>query len=160
MWWVRVWAVLVIASPLAANAQIQGDEPPVRAEARIDAIFARATLLHAGLGVGFRTGYNVRTHFVGAGGFAFKDGATEPSARADATLRLLLDPFGENPFGLSIGGGLTLLYDGFDDTRALGMIVVGLEGAPRAPIVWAVEVGLGGGARVGVVLRPRAQRYR
>lgn len=159
MWLVRLCAVLASALPLLAAAQ-PGRDAPVRAEARVDAIFARATLLHAGLGLGVRTGYNIRAHFVGAAGYAVKDGATEPSARADATLRLLLDPFGENRSGLSVGGGLTLLHDGFDETRALGMIVVGLEGAPRAPVVWAVEVGLGGGARIGVVLRQRARRYR
>jgi hypothetical protein len=156
---VRWCVVLVGAIPLLAAAQ-PPRESVVRAEARVDAIFARATTVHAGLGLGFRTGYNIRAHVVGAAGFAVEGGTTEPSARGDATLRLLLDPFGENRSGLSIGGGLTMLYDGFADTRTLGMIVVGLEGAPRGRVVWAVEVGLGGGARVGVVLRQRAGRYR
>ncbi len=156
---VRICAVLASAMPVIAAAQPER-ESQFRAEARVDAIFARATLFHAGLGLGVRTGYNIRAHVVGAAGYAVKDGATEASARGDATLRLLLDPFGESPGGLSIGGGLTLLHDGFDKTRALGMIVIGLEGAPRARVVWAIEVGLGGGARVGVVLRPGASRHR
>ncbi|MGH7709774.1 MAG: hypothetical protein ACREOG_00730, partial [Gemmatimonadaceae bacterium] len=100
---------------------------------RVDAILARANLVHAGVGVGVRAGYNVRAHFVAAGGVALKDGATSgrASARGDATLRLLLDPFGETRKGLSIGGGLSVLYDGFEKTRPVGVVVLGLEGPPR-----------------------------
>ncbi|MEW5914895.1 MAG: hypothetical protein AB1762_00750 [Gemmatimonadota bacterium] len=122
---------------------------------RVDAILARATMLQAGIGLAVRTGYNVRAHAVVAGGIAVRDGLTKESARGDATLRLLLDPFGESRIGLSIGGGLGLLHDGFEHTRPIGLLVLGLEGAPRSRPVWAMELGLGGGARVGLVLRPR-----
>jgi hypothetical protein len=150
-------ALALIPSTRAAEAQ---NESPVRAEARVDAIFARARLFQAGFGLGFRTGYNVRMHFAAAGGVALKDGEQKGSARADGTLRLLLDPFGESPIGLSIGGGLSVLYDGFEKTRPVGVIVLGLEGNPRAPLVWSSELALGGGARVGVILRRRSARYR
>lgn len=132
----------------------------MRGEVRVDAIFARVNLLHAGVGAAFRTGYNVRAHVVGAGGVAFKDGEQKSSARGDATLRLLLDPYGESRNGLSIGGGVSVLYDGFEKTRAVGVVVLGLEGAPRARVGWALEAALGGGVRVGVVLRRRAGRFR
>jgi len=151
--------VVAILTPASLPAQSQ-NESIVRSEARVDAIFARARLVQGGVGLGFRTGYNVRLHFAAAGGLAFKDGEQKGSARGDGTLRLLLDPFGEAPIGLSVGGGLSVLYDGFEKTRPVGVVVLGLEGRPRAPLVWSTELALGGGARVGVVLRRRIGRYR
>jgi len=157
------WCVLLIAlaAPIPAPAQAGvGRDPVVRSEVRVDAIFARVTLLQAGVGAAFRTGYNVRLHVAAAGGVALKDGEQKSSARGDATLRLLLDPFGESRNGVSIGGGVSVLHDGFEKTRPVGVVVLALEGVPRAPIVWAVEAALGGGGRLAVVLRRRAGRYR
>ena len=154
-----VWrcAALIALAPATLICQ---SESVVRSEVRTDAIFARVNLVHAGLGVAFRTAYNVRAHVAAGGGVAIKDGAREASVRGDATLRLLLDPFGESRAGLSVGGGVGVLYDGFEKTRPVGILVLGLEGPPRQPIVWALEVALGGGARIGLVLRKRAGRYR
>ncbi len=146
-----------VPRPLVAQAQ---NESIMRGEARVDAVFARAHLFQAGLGLAFRTGYNVRLNFAAAAGVALKDGEQKSSARGDGTLRLLLDPFGESRLGLSIGGGLSALYDGFEETRPVGVVVLGLEGRPRAPLVWSTELALGGGVRVGAVLRRRAGRYR
>ncbi len=154
---VTVALLAPVPSMLVAQAQ---NESVVRSEARVDAIFARARLVQAGFGLAFRTGYNVRINFAAAGGVALKDGEQKASARGDGTLRLLLDPFGESRIGLSIGGGLSVLYDGFEQTRPVGVVVLGLEGRPRAPLVWSTEIALGGGARVGVVLRRRIRRYR
>jgi hypothetical protein len=53
-----------------------------------------------------------------------------------------------------------VLHDAFEQTRPVGLVVLALEGAPRARFVWSVEAGLGGGARVGVVLRRRMRGYR
>lgn len=150
-------AIVAIALPSAVPCQT---ESRARAEVRTDAIFARVSLLQAGVGLAIRTAYNVRVHVAAAGGVAIKNGEQESSARGDATLRLLLDPFGEGRIGLSIGGGVGVLHDGFEKTRPVGILVLGVEGAPRQLIVWAVEVALGGGARVGLVLRRRANRYR
>lgn len=151
-----LWAAL---APIALRAQLQ-DESIVRGEARVDAIFARAQLYQAGLGLAFRTGYNVRMHFAAGGGVALKNGLQRSSARGDGTLRLLLDPFAESPLGLSVGGGLSVLYDGFEQTRPVGVVLLGIEGKPRQPLVWSLEIALGGGARLGVILRRRAGRYR
>jgi hypothetical protein len=154
-------AVFMALAPISLSAQLQPqNESIVRGEARIDAIFARAQLLQGGLGLAFRTGYNVRMNFAVAGGVAINDGEQRASARGDGTLRLLLDPFAESRLGLSIGGGLSLLYDGFEKTRPVGVVVLGVEGNARAPLVWSTELALGGGARLGLVLRRRAGRYR
>lgn len=158
MHWMR-WCAALALCPGALTAQTR-DDSPLRPEVRADAIFARATTLHAGVGIAIRTGYNVRVHLVGAGGVAQKGGASESSVRGDGTLRLLLDPFGENRFGLSVGGGLSVLYDGFEGTRPVGVLLIALEGRPRAALVWSLEAALGGGTRVGLVLRPRVRRYR
>lgn len=147
-------------SPLSLAAQIVGNESALRSEARVDAIFARAQLVQGGLGVSVRTGYNVRVNFAAAAGLAFKGDEQKSSARGDGTLRLLLDPFGESSVGLSVGGGLSMLYDGFEQTRPVGLVVLGIEGKPRSRLVWSTELALGGGARIGVVLRRRIGRYR
>ncbi|MGQ0642247.1 MAG: hypothetical protein ACT4P6_15985 [Gemmatimonadaceae bacterium] len=152
-------AAIVALAPAALLSQTSS-ESRVRTELRADAIFARVNHAHAGLGISIRTGYNIRAHVTAAGGIAFRNAENESSARGDATLRLLLDPFGETRTGLSIGGGVSVLYDGFEKTRPVGLLVLGLEGSPRTAIVWGVEVALGGGARIGLVLRRRAGRYR
>lgn len=151
--------VLLLVAPLCAGAQAS-DESRVRGEVRSDVIVARAMMLHAGLGAAYRLGYNVRLHVVAAGGPAWRSSRSGESLRGDATLRLLLDPFGETGIGLSVGGGLGVLHDAFEETRPVGLVVFAIEGQPRAPLVWSLEVGLGGGARVGVVLRRRARGYR
>ena len=157
--WIRCLTALCFPlAPLVLEAQAA--ESPVRGELRVDVITARATALQGGLGIGIRTGYNVRLHIAGAGGVAWKDGVRESSARGDLTLRLLLDPYAETRAGFSIGGGLSVLYDGFEKTRPVGVVVLGLEGPPRSAVVWSLEGALGGGLRVGLVMRRRARRYR
>jgi len=157
----RVWvcAALMALAPKMSTGQAS-TESLVRTELRVDAILARVTHTHVGIGLGLRTGYNIRLHLAAAGGAAFNDGEQEASVRGDATLRLLLDPFAETRAGLSVGGGISVLYDGFEKTRPVGLLVLGLEGPPRTPVVWALELGLGGGARLGLILRRRTGRYR
>jgi hypothetical protein len=159
MRWLHRCALVLTVCPSVALSQIPA-ESTVRPELRADAIMARVTHLQSGFGFGLRTGYNLRAHIALAGGVALRDGLTRESARGDATLRLLLDPYGETHAGLSIGGGLSIMHDGFEDTRPVGVIVIGIEGNARAARVWALEVGLGSGARIGVILRPRATRTR
>lgn len=159
MRWASRCALVLSIVPSVALSQIPA-ESNTRPELRFDAILARATLLQSGVGIAVRTGYNVRAHVALAGGVALRDGLTRSSARGDATLRLLLDPFSETRAGLSIGGGLSILYDGFEQTRPVGVLLIGIEGTARAARVWALELGLGGGVRVGLVLRPRATRTR
>ena len=79
--------------------------------------------------------------------------------RTDLIARFSLDPFRQSRWAPYGGAGITGRYrtklDG--GSRAYLLVFLGLEGplalGARSGIVPAVEVGLGGGARVGVILR-------
>ena len=76
------------------------------------------------------------------------------SGRVDAIARFLLDPFREMPLGLSLGGGVSVPYASGDTaTRPYLTAVVDIEGRRRGGLTPALQLGLGGGARVGLVLR-------
>ena len=151
-------AALLIASRLAGA---QAPAVPRYAEFRLDAIVARETSAHAGVGVVIPLGTYVRFGIDAAGGATFHDGSSRASGRVDAIGRFLLDPFREAPFGLSLGGGLSLPYvDGDKRVRPYLTAVVDIEGRRRGSITPALQFGLGGGARVGVVLRTSQPRWR
>ena len=109
----------------------------------------------------FSMGSYVRLGIDAAGGATWHDGSTRASGRVDAIGRFLLDPYREMPFGLSVGGGLTLPYvDGDTRVRPYVTVVVDLEGRKRGPFTPAIQLGLGGGTRVGVALRSSPTRWR
>jgi hypothetical protein len=122
---------------------------------------SNATSAQAGVGAVIPLGTYVRFGIDAAGGATFRDGSSRASGRVDAIARFLLDPFREAPLGLSLGGGLSLAYaDGDNRVRPYLTVVVDIEGRRRGSITPALQVGLGGGARVGVVLRTSQPRWR
>lgn len=150
--------VLLIVTRIAGG---QTPTPPRYAEFRLDAIVSHETSSHAGVGVVMPLGTYVRFGIDAAAGATFRDGTSRASGRVDAIGRFLLDPFREAPFGLSLGGGLSLPYaDGDKRVRPYLTAVVDIEGRRRGSITPAVQFGLGGGARVGVVLRTSQSRWR
>lgn len=132
-------ALLLLATPLHVGAQ--RPQP----EFRVDAIGPAPYSIQAGAGLTWALGHYARVGV--AGGF----GGAE--TRADLTARIALDPFRQRRAGFSIGGGLSIR----ETPRLLG--VVELEGPARAGWLPAVQLGLGGGARAGLILR-RAVRGR
>ena len=149
----------------AAGRQLAGQAvtPPTYAEYRLDAIVGGRTSVQGGLGVVFPMGTYVRLAIDGAGGATWHDaeGMTRGSGRVDAVGRFLLDPFREAPFGLSLGGGLSLQYvDGGRGVQPYVTAVVDLEGRKRGRFTPAFQLGLGGGTRVGIVLRSSSTRWR
>jgi len=133
---------------------------PRYAEYRLDAIFGTGTKAHAGAGVVFPMGTYVRLGLTGAAGVAWRAGASRESGRVDVIGRFLLDPFRELPVGFSLGGGLSMPLGEGTRARPQLAIVVDVEGRKRGPFSPAFQIGLGGGARVGIVLRGSATRWR
>jgi hypothetical protein len=100
---------------------------------------------------------------LGAGARFPDDAQSVGEVRADATVRFLLDPFAERRRGLYGGVGLSAshLGGGIGARPPVLLLLAGIEGPPRNGRAWALELGLGGGLRVGLVRRrARGDGYR
>ena len=125
-------------------------------ELRVDAIDIRSIqngTLQAGLGANLPLGDYARFELVGAGGVTRIDDVDGKSGRVDALARFLLDPFAETPLGLSIGGGMSAMFGERLRPRQYLVVVTDLEMPRIAGVVPALQVGLGGGVRVGLIMR-------
>jgi len=86
-------------------------------------------------------------------------GALVGVQRAEAVARFHFDPLRQTRHGVYAGGGIGARHAPGGPLRALLVALLGVEGPPHGGIATAVEAGVGGGARVGVVLRrARTQR--
>ncbi|HXI97725.1 MAG TPA: hypothetical protein VNG73_02195 [Gemmatimonadaceae bacterium] len=138
-----------------ASALSQTPEQALQAEGRVDAIVARTTGVEAGLGLSAPSGIYMRTGLV-AGIGAGRHGV---EGRTDLISRFSLDPFRQSRWAPYAGAGVSGRYRAKLDggSHAYLMIFLGVEG-PLSPgatsgIVPAFELGLGGGARLAVILR-------
>lgn len=149
----RFWLTATPGFALPATAQIA--QQPVQMEVRIDGIFARTGAVEAGAGWSIPTGIYARTGFVGGAGFG-RHGA---GGRTDLVSRFSLDPFRQSRWSVYGGGGISGRYRTREDggSRAYLLVFLGLEGPLPSEMTqgWApaFEVGLGGGARVAMILR-------
>ena len=159
---VRCLALVALALMPAAVAGAQLAQQPIQAETRLDAIFSRSSAVQAGFGLSVPAGIYVRTGVV-AGIGASRHGA---DGRLDLLARFSLDPFRQSTWAPYAGAGVSGRFrpDKAGGTRGYLLVLLGLEGGlpagAREGIVPAFEVGLGGGARVGVVLRRGIVRRR
>jgi hypothetical protein len=152
---------LALAAFNRGAAQTQSLIPPLYPELRADAIVARQTAAQVGAGIIVPLGIYVRLSVDAAGGATFGDGTSRASGRVDAIGRFLLDPFRETPVAMSFGGGLSVPYvDGQTHVRPYLTAVIDIEGRMRGRMTPAIQIGLGGGARVGIVLRASKPRWR
>lgn len=140
--------------PAALAAQESASLAP-QWEGRLDASATPDLGAHAGAGVNVRAGWYARLGVSALVGATHDAAGTHASRRLDATARFLLDPFAERRRGLYGGAGLTVRQQGGEAWKGDLLLVVGIEGSTRARLVPAVELALGGGVRLGVVLRSR-----
>jgi len=148
-----------VVAPAAVRAQLAA--APTYAEYRADAIVTRGAAVELGAGIVIPAGTYVRVSVDGAAGPTWRDGSVHASGRVDAIGRFLLDPFREVPVGVSLGGGVSVPYVAGDPrVRPYLTVVVDVEGRMRGSFTPALQVGLGGGARIGVVIRRSPRRYR
>jgi hypothetical protein len=154
---VEMVSLLLALAPVCLGAQQsvrRAAMPPI--ELRADAIDPRSphdVTVQGGVGVNVPLGYYVRMELVGGAGVTRRDSIDWRSGRVDALARFLLDPFNESPWGLSIGGGMSVLFTQGARTRAYLVVVTDLEGPRFGPFVGALQLGLGGGVRAGIVMR-------
>lgn len=145
--------LLTLAAPRPALSQ--STQQPLQIEGRLDAIVAHTTGFEAGLGLSVPAGIYVRTGLV-AGIGAGRHGV---EGRTDLISRFSLDPFRQSRWAPYGGGGISGRYRSKLDggSHAYLLVFLGVEGplaaANKSGIVPAFELGLGGGARLGVILR-------
>jgi hypothetical protein len=159
----------VCATALAAQGSAGNDDPRAVAalpqwESRLEAVAADVPSAVAGLGINVRAGWYVRAGALLAAGVAVPDnGAQRGLMRLDATVRFHLDPFAERRRGLYAGAGITAAHHGAGAGAQPPqlMFLAGIEGQIQRGRVWALELGLGGGVRLGLARRSaRKDNYR
>jgi hypothetical protein len=154
---VEMVSLLLALAPVCVGAQQSVRTSPVPPiELRVDAIDPRSPregTLQGGVGMNVPLGYYVRVELVGAAGVTRRDTTDWRAGRVDAIARFLLDPFNESPWGLSIGGGMSVLFAQNARTREYLVVVTDLEGPRMGPVVPAIQLGLGGGVRAGIIVR-------
>ena len=144
---------LSVLAPNAVLAQLVTQR--FQSEAQVDGIFARSSAVEAGYGVSIPAGIYVRTGLVAGAGVGWHG----IESRADLISRFSLDPFRQSRWAPYGGAGLSGRFRSLADggAKAYLLVFLGLEGPlPNGQIsgwVPAVELGLGGGARVGLILR-------
>lgn len=171
-------AALAVAGALAAaplHAGLHAQRRPVsRApglEGRVDLLAARATTVHAGAGVLWPVGRYVRAGLVAGGGVTRRERAGEAglepvdesvgSARAEVVARFVVDPLADpfrpgptRPRWLLYGGaGGGVLVTRGDRPQTRVFVALGVAGPDQGGWRPALELGLGGGVRVGLALR-------
>ena len=148
----RLLVLFLIPACLRAQSAVPLAPHP---ELRLDAIFRRdTTAVEAGAGVELPAGYYTRIGIIAAGGAQFSGGTSAATGRIDVIARFLLDPFRQQAGGLSLGGGLSVRAREHDRVRPYMLAVIDYEGAIwSSGIAPALQVGLGGGVRVGGALR-------
>lgn len=128
--------------------------PELRADVvRIDDRFG----VEVGGGLQLPMGYYTRIGVTAAAGGV----ASNASGRLDVVARFLFDPFLQQRWGLSAGAGISLRARGNDHVRPYLLTVIDLEGPHSATgLAPALQLGLGGGLRLGAALRWGAVRNR
>jgi hypothetical protein len=153
-WLVVSLLTLLPGANVAAQQSVRRTLPPL--ELRVDAIDVRSTergTLQAGVGANVPLGYYVRLEMIGAGGITRSGDVDDSSGRVDVLARFLLDPFAESSWGISIGGGMSAMFTENARAKEYLVVVADLEGPRIGMVVPALQIGLGGGVRVGVGAR-------
>jgi hypothetical protein len=152
---------MMLAAILGATAAVPGVtaaqavEQGFQSEFRLDAIFARSSAIEAAYGFTVPAGIYMRSGLV-AGIGAGRHGV---EGRTDLVARFSLDPFRQSRWAPYAGAGLSGRFRSKLDggSRAYLLVFLGVEGplplGERQGWVPALEVGLGGGGRVGVIMR-------
>lgn len=129
-------------------------------EGRIVPVLSPTAGAMAGVGMNVRAGWYARLGIAVSAGAVRRSDDWSARQRVDATARFLFDPFAERARGFYAGAGIGADRGEGGGTRGLLLGVVGVEGAAAGRVVPAIELTLGGGARLGIVLRHRRSQGR
>lgn len=147
-----IFAAALLLSARAAAAQSQQVQVAVSyiPSVRLDVLGGKPTALQAGAGIAFP----LSNYFNVGGVLGAGISETGFSGRADAYGSFSLDPYHQNAWEPYVGGGVTVRGDGGGPgTRTYLLGFVGVNGPATGSVAPGVELGLGGGVRLGVTLR-------
>ncbi|MEX2178432.1 MAG: hypothetical protein WD801_06960 [Gemmatimonadaceae bacterium] len=120
-------------------------------ELRLDAVGPSPYVPHIGIGVNNAAGYYVRwTAVVGWGWGARRANSSRAAGgewRGDLLARVTLDPFRQQRWALSVGGGLSVRR------HAYLAAIADLEGPELKGWMPALQLGASGGFRAGLLIR-------
>lgn len=154
---------LLMVSGARRQLAAQGVSVPLRAqpELRTDVIFGSHPSVEGGGGIQLPLGNYVRVGATAAAGTSLGSGPRTLTGRTDLLFRFLLDPYRQSAYGLSAGGGVSARFGGGRPVTPLLLLALEVEGR-RMARGWspALQVGLGGGARIGLLLRRGEARAR
>jgi hypothetical protein len=162
---------LAAATPVQSQPRLA--RPPITTEVRADVRYSDHTAIEAGGSVILPLGVYTRTSFTAAVGHSDTDSTSNGSVRGEVIARFLLDPFRESHYGFSIGGGVGISNseglltppkppDGHRNVRWRPYLAVVMDLETKRTAGWtpAVQVGLGGGVRIGLSLRSGTDYWR
>lgn len=139
----RAFAGAAAALIVASQSYAQRIQP----EMRVDVLGPSPYSVQPGVGAIVAMGYYARLS--ADVGYGVRQDATliDDRWRADLLARVTLDPFRQQRWALSIGGGLTFRR------RTYLAAIADLEGPEMGALVPALQVGVSGGFRGSVILR-------
>lgn len=148
--------LLGIGTAALVFGSIEAEAQKPAPEARLDAIFSETSAVYAGMGLTIPTGTYLRSGLVAALGSS-RDAL---SGRLDLVNRFHLDPFRESRWAPYAGGGLSARFDDNRKGRVYLLIFAGVDGPVSRGLTTSFEAGLGGGGRIGVIVRRAAAKRR
>ena len=117
---------------------------------RLDVLGGKPTALQAGAGIAFP----FSNYFSIGGTLGAGVSSTGFSGRVDGYGQFSLDPYHQSEWEPYVGGGVTVRGDGGGPgTRTYLLAFIGANGPSTGSIAPGVELGLGGGVRLGVTMR-------
>ena len=150
---VSLLAILGLALPGAASGQGFRPAPFAQPELRIESVASVSAAVMAGAGLNVPAGSYVRIAPMVAAGREVRSGGRQV-ARAEVVARFLADPFHETRWGLYGGGGIAALWTQGEEGRGALVLVAGIDFPGRTAWRPVLEVGIGGGVRIALALRP------
>lgn len=141
-----------ITAPSRAAAQAQQVAVAVSyvPSLRLDVLGGNPTALQAGAAIAFP----FSNYFSIGGALGAGISSTGFSGRADAFGQFSLDPYHQSQWEPYVGGGVTVRGDGGGPgTRTYLLGFIGVNGPSTGSIAPGVELGFGGGVRLGVTMR-------
>ena len=147
---------VAVGSALPASTAAQSR--PLFPEARVDGVTARGNAVYGSVGIALPLTTYTRVALTGGAGRSWYRDREGVAARIELVGRFVLDPLRERrwaPYGFAgLGSSYDDLYEESRDRwREVIVLGIGAEGPRVGAVSPAVEVAMGGGTRLSLVLR-------